>query len=100
MSFPRTLAVTEVASPQKNRNYDHFQQRIATRLCNLDRQAVTSRIPEAITNIKTENGQATISLQAPIKGATTYDTTDGSNPQIYGNKPFKILLFYLYSLRE
>jgi hexosaminidase len=87
MTFPRALAVAEVAwtSPAK-KDYRHFWERMQVHLAELDKAGWLFRIPEPAgwEEVKANDGMATLLLQPSVAGARIYYTTDGSDPSAYG----------------
>lgn len=83
MVFPRILAMAEVAwSAQEQRRFDDFEQRIATHYPRLSAQKIAYRIPrpQGLDQITVQDGQATLTLKAPVAGSKIYLSLDGSAP--------------------
>jgi hexosaminidase len=84
MTFPRALAIAEVGwSPQENKNYDEFRNRVYAQFERLDKQNVNYRIPEpdGMTNVVlTQGNSAKVALIPYSNKAKILYTTDKSEP--------------------
>ncbi len=84
MVFPRLLALSEVVwSPLEAKNFEGFQQRLATHYARLDKQNVNYRIPEpaGLRNVILSNGEsAKIELKPLLANGKIFYTLDGSEP--------------------
>jgi hexosaminidase len=84
MVFPRALALAEAGwSPQENKNYADFRNRVYSNFERLDKQNVNYRIPEpdGMTNVVVTQGDTVKVTLAPYsEKAKILYTTDKSNP--------------------
>jgi hexosaminidase len=84
MAFPRAIALAEVAwTPQENRNYEEFRNRLNANYERLDKQNVNYRIPEpdGITNVVvTQGNSAKVELTPYSNQAKILYTTDKTEP--------------------
>lgn len=97
MAFPRALALAETAwSPQENKNFEDFRNRLNYQFERLDKQNVNYRIPEPLgmTNVVvTEGNSAKIELTPYSNNAKILYTTDKTEPTNFSavyNSPIEI----------
>lgn len=86
LSFPRMLAVSEVAwIRQSARDYKDFTRRLSYHYPRLDYKGCHYRVPEpAIASMeKTADGKLTFTLSPSVAGADIRYTTDGSYPTVH-----------------
>ncbi len=84
MVFPRLLAMAEVGwTPQAQRQFADFEQRLDAHYPRLSAQKIGYRIPRpsGLDTISVKDQQAKIALQAPVAGSKLIVTIDGSEPQ-------------------
>ena len=83
MAFPRMLALAETAWTSKEaKDHDDFQKRMLLQYDRLDALDINYHIA-SVTGFKDKvafTDQATVTLEAPLKGMAIYYTTDGSVP--------------------
>ncbi|WMW80035.1 family 20 glycosylhydrolase [Undibacterium cyanobacteriorum] len=87
MVFPRLLAMAEVGwTPQAQRQFADFEQRLDAHYPRLSAQKIGYRIPRprGLDTISVKDQQAKIALQAPVAGSKLIVTIDGSEPQATG----------------
>jgi hexosaminidase len=83
MVFPRILAMAEVAwSKQEQRQFTHFEQRIAPHYSRLSAQKIAYRIPrpQGLDQIVLKGDEAVLNLKSPVAGSKMYFSLDGSAP--------------------
>ncbi|MFZ6800739.1 beta-N-acetylhexosaminidase [Undibacterium sp. Di24W] len=83
MVFPRILAMAEVAwSAQEQRQFTHFEQRIAPHYQRLSAQKIAYRIPRplGLDQIVLKDDVAILNLKSPVAGSKLYVSFDGSTP--------------------
>nr|WP_315476372.1 family 20 glycosylhydrolase [uncultured Undibacterium sp.] len=83
MVFPRILAMAEVAwSKQEQRQFTHFEQRIAPHYSRLSAQKIAYRIPrpQGLDQIILKGDEAVLNLKSPVVGSKMYFSLDGSAP--------------------
>lgn len=85
LTFPRLLAVSEVAwTPKARRDYADFAQRLTTQYARLDNKDCSYRVPEPrITAMEQTEGGWRFTLEPSVAGADIRYTTDGSYPNIH-----------------
>lgn len=85
LTFPRLLAVSEVAwTPKARRDYADFAQRLTTQYARLDNKDCSYRVPEPrITAMEQTEGSWRFTLEPSVAGADIRYTTDGSYPNIH-----------------
>jgi hexosaminidase len=89
MTFPRVMAVAEVAWSQPDRkDYAHFFSRLRSRLAALNKAGWLFRIPEPVGwgQEAAGNGMVSLAWQPPVDGAKIFYTTDGTDPAAYGKE--------------
>lgn len=83
MVYPRAVALAEtVWSAKKNRNWEHFQEKLPHQYRLLDAKNVNYHIqkPNGLSNALTLDEQVTITLNSPYDNSQIYYTTDGTQP--------------------
>lgn len=83
LTYPRMLALAEIAwTFPENKNWEDFVQRTAPQYLRFEEKNINFRLPEPVF-IQEQNmvdGNCTIKLITPIKGAKIRFTTNGKNP--------------------
>ncbi|MCX7219503.1 MAG: family 20 glycosylhydrolase, partial [Burkholderiales bacterium] len=87
MVFPRLLAMAEVAwSPQEQRKFSDFEQRLNSHYARLSQHQIGYRIPrpQGLETVQWKGDQAHLTFQAPVAGSKLYVSLDGSMPDARG----------------
>ncbi len=85
MTFPRLLAVSEVAwSPRSQRDYADFSRRLASHYSRLDNKDCGYRVPEPhIVSMTSKAGGVEFTLAPSVDGAEIRYTVDGRYPTVH-----------------
>jgi hexosaminidase len=102
MVFPRILAMAEVAwSEQAQRQFNHFEQRIAPHYPRLSAQKIAYRIPrpQGLDQIVLKDEEAVLNLKSPVAGSKMYFSFDGSTPDTDASLYMKPVRFKASSMK-
>jgi hexosaminidase len=96
MTYPRGWALAEVFwTPDENKNWDNFVQRVETHFTRADRAGVrySTAMYDAMVDANKKGGKIWIEMQPEIPGIDIFYTIDGGMPDNYSpkyEKPFEL----------